>query len=328
MFRPVLLTRCHNILTCRPVLAALLPNISGTPALTPLVRQRLLCTGPDCPFALLGLPATASREHVKEAFKQRALETHPDLNPNLKDGEANFKRLNEAYETSIGLIATAAANKQELQQKKQQQAAAATAAAAAAEKVQLQKQAQTKPSAQDKPRQGKEQVQARPQKRQRGSPPPRQRPTTEDQEALLAWGSRDVKKRRERAQQAQQVHQKKLTSERKEAQQKKDMQKEANAAAKAKTDRLWLANVNNFEEDVKQRLKGMRVLLLKLHEMRQKSNVSLLGSLFSNSSEPLLQALESNIDAKMEELTASLEKIAVWRVQHGQRKIPMASRAP
>ncbi|EKG02889.1 hypothetical protein TCSYLVIO_006080 [Trypanosoma cruzi] len=46
-------------------------------------------------YALLGVPRTASKDGIREAYKLRALELHPDKNP---EGEAVFKLVLNAYQ--------------------------------------------------------------------------------------------------------------------------------------------------------------------------------------------------------------------------------------
>ena len=51
----------------------------------------------DDPYALLGLPRTASLEDVKRAYRRLAMRWHPDRNPTAS-AEAEFKRIKAAYE--------------------------------------------------------------------------------------------------------------------------------------------------------------------------------------------------------------------------------------
>lgn len=53
------------------------------------------------PFAELGLPATASREEVRRAFRRRARETHPDHQPNDPHAAKRFARLRAAYDEAL-----------------------------------------------------------------------------------------------------------------------------------------------------------------------------------------------------------------------------------
>lgn len=55
----------------------------------------------DNPFAVLGLPITASREDVRRAFRQRARETHPDHRPDDPRAAQRFTRLHAAYREAL-----------------------------------------------------------------------------------------------------------------------------------------------------------------------------------------------------------------------------------
>jgi DnaJ-class molecular chaperone len=49
-------------------------------------------------YSLLGIPAEATSEEVKSAFRRMALKYHPDRNPgNEGEAEVKFKEINEAY---------------------------------------------------------------------------------------------------------------------------------------------------------------------------------------------------------------------------------------
>jgi curved DNA-binding protein len=48
-------------------------------------------------YQMLGVPAEASSEEIKKAYRKLALETHPDRNPNDARAEERFKRISEAY---------------------------------------------------------------------------------------------------------------------------------------------------------------------------------------------------------------------------------------
>ena len=49
-------------------------------------------------YEILGVSKTATADEIKSAFRKKAKECHPDLNPGDKAKEAQFKELNEAAE--------------------------------------------------------------------------------------------------------------------------------------------------------------------------------------------------------------------------------------
>ena len=48
-------------------------------------------------YEVLGVSKTATDSEIKSAFRKAAKSCHPDLHPNDKAAEAQFKELNEAY---------------------------------------------------------------------------------------------------------------------------------------------------------------------------------------------------------------------------------------
>lgn len=49
-------------------------------------------------YKVLGVAKNASIDQIKKAYRKLARKYHPDLNPNDKEAEQNFKRVNEANE--------------------------------------------------------------------------------------------------------------------------------------------------------------------------------------------------------------------------------------
>lgn len=49
------------------------------------------------PYAILGVPRTASQEEIRKAYRALAKKYHPDLNPANREAEAKFKEIANAY---------------------------------------------------------------------------------------------------------------------------------------------------------------------------------------------------------------------------------------
>jgi DnaJ-domain-containing protein 1 len=52
-------------------------------------------------YEILGVSNSATKEDIKEAYRKKAKQYHPDLNPNNKEAEEKFKEITEAYEALI-----------------------------------------------------------------------------------------------------------------------------------------------------------------------------------------------------------------------------------
>ncbi|PZP39406.1 MAG: molecular chaperone DnaJ [Pseudomonas fluorescens] len=50
-------------------------------------------------YDILGVARNADESALKSAYRKKAMEFHPDRNPNNKEAEAKFKEVNEAYDT-------------------------------------------------------------------------------------------------------------------------------------------------------------------------------------------------------------------------------------
>ncbi len=51
----------------------------------------------DDPYKVLGVPRTATQNEIRKAYRKRAKELHPDLNPGDQQVETQFKELSAAY---------------------------------------------------------------------------------------------------------------------------------------------------------------------------------------------------------------------------------------
>ena len=47
------------------------------------------------PYDILGVPRTATSDEIKKAYRKKARENHPDLNPDDPEAEERLKKINE-----------------------------------------------------------------------------------------------------------------------------------------------------------------------------------------------------------------------------------------
>ncbi|MBQ7457243.1 MAG: J domain-containing protein [Desulfovibrio sp.] len=73
----------------------------------------------DC-YVILNIPKDASLEDVKHAYRVRAFELHPDLNPNDPEASKNFQLLNEAYVALSSVLKAQGAPETDSEQAKEQ----------------------------------------------------------------------------------------------------------------------------------------------------------------------------------------------------------------
>lgn len=55
----------------------------------------------DDPYAVLGVSRDASADEIKKAYRRKARENHPDLNPDDPGAEERLKEINEAYDRIV-----------------------------------------------------------------------------------------------------------------------------------------------------------------------------------------------------------------------------------
>src|SRR5690606_7747562 len=88
--------------TSRPVFMEHQERPDG-PASAPLVYgaqvmyHRRVSNGRRDPYEVIGVSRGADTAEIKNAFRQRAMQYHPDRNPGDKAAEERFKELSEAY---------------------------------------------------------------------------------------------------------------------------------------------------------------------------------------------------------------------------------------
>ena len=50
-------------------------------------------------YKVLGVDKNASEDEIKKAYRKKAMEFHPDKNPDNPEAESKFKEAAEAYDT-------------------------------------------------------------------------------------------------------------------------------------------------------------------------------------------------------------------------------------
>ena len=54
-------------------------------------------------YQVLGVPRSATKEQIKKAYRKKAIEHHPDKNPDDSKSEEKFKEAAEAFQTAFEL---------------------------------------------------------------------------------------------------------------------------------------------------------------------------------------------------------------------------------
>ena len=63
------------------------------------------------PYSVLGVSRDASQDEVKKAYRRKARENHPDLNPNDPNAAERMNEVNEAYDRIMNPEKYAAADR-------------------------------------------------------------------------------------------------------------------------------------------------------------------------------------------------------------------------